>query len=804
MLVFPQADITDNIGGTGVSSRRPVRVATVTAGALATAFADGQTIDGIILATGNRVLLKNQSSPVQNGVYIVQASGAPVRAPDYGDGDAVAGSFVYVQEGTVNAGSGWLCSNISGADVIGTSDITFKLISGDVSTAGTSTDNAIVRWDGTTGLRVQNSTVTVDDIGNFAGLKYLQFDEIASPATPAAGTGRLYMIAGDDGVWWKDPSGVETDLTVGFGSGGVLTAKGDLLTRTASIDTRLPVGANGYLLTPDSTTATGLRWAQTITPAQLPFNVVTDTLLADVNNYSPAGLSTSVQLRLTASGTARSITGIAISGTAGAPNLSELKITNVGANDIILRSESASSTAANRFSLDGKDVVVAAGANCTMWYDWTSARWRGVANSTDGKLAGQYATTGVITPPVLATSQNDYSPAGIENAAVVRLTASAIVSLTGLAGGYNGRRVAIFNIGSLPITLENQSSGSAAANRFFTGSSNTTIVGNNTANLLYDGVSGFWRVYSGTGGAIAGAGGLVQSKWSEVTVDRTTTSTDWPSYASTVNAAAVLPTGTITVVTTGTSSATPTTPGSTAANAASVANPQTLVVMSTTNGAQIVTYTGTTATTFTGCTGGAGAIAVGNYVWGGPVQTSITAPSNGVSLPVGTINVVSTVGFPASGIALVTTVTNGTQKVTYTGTTATTLTGCTGGLGTMATGGLVYNVSPQTPHDLITIDITTSGGALIVISSISASTDSNRTGYLQVLIDGFFRRGGSTQGNGGVPSGSAVISLKLSNVPAGDHVVTVRWVVEGGTFAIRPVTRAQDNNASLLVQEVSD
>jgi hypothetical protein len=593
-----------------------------------------------------------------------------------------------------------------------------------------------------------------------------------------------------------------TTISATGGGASPLTTKGDIWVYSTG-DTRLGVGTNNYLLTADSTQTTGLRWAQSITPAQLPFNVVTDTLVADQNNYNPVGLSSAVQLRLTASGATRSITGLVISGSSSVPNLSELKITNVGTQfNIILRAESASSTAANRFTFDGQDIVLLPGQNCTVWYDWTTSRWRGVACSQDGRIGGQDVTAGVISPPIIATDQNDYTPTGLENASVIRLIASAVVNITGLAGGVDGRRLVLFNIGTLPITLVHQSLSSLAANRFFTGTSNTTIVGNNAASLVYDGTSGFWRIYSGTGGAITGAGGLIQSQWKEVIDDRVTTSVNWVTYFNTINAAAVLPTGTITVVSTGITAATPTVPGSPAANAASVANPQTLIIQSTTNDAQIVTYTGSTGTTFTGCTGGLGAIAVGNYVWNGPLQTSITAGSNGVALPTGTINVVSTTGFPTPGILLVTT-SNGTQRVTYTGTTATTFTGCVGGTGIMSTGGMIYNVSEVTPHDLLTINVTTSGGALIIIATANASTDSNRTGYFQVLVDGFFRRGGSTQGNGGAPSGSSVVSLKLSNVPAGDHVVTVRWVVEGGNFAIRPVTRSQDNNASLLVQEVS-
>lgn len=73
-------------------------------------------------------------------------------------------------------------------------------------------------------------------------------------------------------------------------------------------------------------------------------------------------------------------------------------------------------------------------------------------------------------------------------------------------------------------------------------------------------------------------------------------------------------------------------------------------------------------------------------------NTTIAVASNGVSLPTGTINVASTVGFPASGSIFVLT-DAGPQTVNYTGTTGTTFTGCTGGTGTMSTGNPVNNAN---------------------------------------------------------------------------------------------------------------
>lgn len=70
-------------------------------------------------------------------------------------------------------------------------------------------------------------------------------------------------------------------------------------------------------------------------------------------------------------------------------------------------------------------------------------------------------------------------------------------------------------------------------------------------------------------------------------------------------------------------------------------------------------------------------------------STIITAASNGVALPTGTINVSSAGSFPTSGTAIVYNNAGAAQSVAYTGKTGTTLTGCTGGTGTMATGGTV-------------------------------------------------------------------------------------------------------------------
>lgn len=94
----------------GLSWKQAVRAATTANGTLSTAFANGQTIDGVTLATGDRILIKNQSTGSQNGIYVVAASGAPARAADADSGAELVNASCYISEGTTLADTQWTCT----------------------------------------------------------------------------------------------------------------------------------------------------------------------------------------------------------------------------------------------------------------------------------------------------------------------------------------------------------------------------------------------------------------------------------------------------------------------------------------------------------------------------------------------------------------------------------------------------------------------------------------------------------------------------------------------------------------------
>ena len=91
----------------GISYKSVARVATVSAGTLATSFENGDTIDGVVLVTGDRILIKDQTAPAENGIYTVNASGAPTRTADADSSGDLVGASVQSLLGTVNAGSVW-------------------------------------------------------------------------------------------------------------------------------------------------------------------------------------------------------------------------------------------------------------------------------------------------------------------------------------------------------------------------------------------------------------------------------------------------------------------------------------------------------------------------------------------------------------------------------------------------------------------------------------------------------------------------------------------------------------------------
>lgn len=121
----------------GLDVKQSVRAATTASVNLATDLEAGDLLDGVTLAAGNRILVKDQGGPgvahVDNGIYVVQASGAPVRASDSNGtadtGELSPGTFTFVEEGTVNSDKGFVIST-NGTITVGSTAIAWTQFSG--------------------------------------------------------------------------------------------------------------------------------------------------------------------------------------------------------------------------------------------------------------------------------------------------------------------------------------------------------------------------------------------------------------------------------------------------------------------------------------------------------------------------------------------------------------------------------------------------------------------------------------------------------------------------------------------------
>jgi len=167
---------------------------------ISTALNNGDTLDGVTLSTNDRVLVKDQSTASQNGIYIVGSS--PARADDLAAGSDAAGMFTFVEQGTVNADNGFVCTSNKGSAVVGTNNLTYAQFSG----AG-----QITAGDG---LDKSGNTLSVDLKAN--GGLVIESTEIAVDLAASSITGTLAI--GDGGTGATTASAARTALGLAIGT----------------------------------------------------------------------------------------------------------------------------------------------------------------------------------------------------------------------------------------------------------------------------------------------------------------------------------------------------------------------------------------------------------------------------------------------------------------------------------------------------------------------------------------------------------------------------------------------------------
>ena len=125
-------------------------------------------IDGVTLSSGDRVLLKNQSTGSENGIYVFNGSGsAMTRATDAdADAEVTSGLYVFVEAGTANSDTGFVLTT-DGSITVGSTALTFTQFSGAGQiTAG----DALTKSGNTLNVAVGNTIQATSDVLNIKGV----------------------------------------------------------------------------------------------------------------------------------------------------------------------------------------------------------------------------------------------------------------------------------------------------------------------------------------------------------------------------------------------------------------------------------------------------------------------------------------------------------------------------------------------------------------------------------------------------------------------------------------------------------
>lgn len=257
----------------GLDVKASVRAATTAPLTIASDLENGDTLDGVTLATGDRVLVKNQSTGSENGIYVVQATGAAVRADDANSSaEVTSGMFTFVEEGTVNADSGWVLTT-NNPITLNTTALVFAQFSG----AGQITAGAGLTKTGNTIDVVGTSdriTVNADSVDIAA--TYVGQTSIVTLGTITTGTWDATTVAvtaggtgqesfTDNGVIYGNGTGSLDVTSAGTqyqvlqaGSGGVPQFAALNLAQAAAITGTLPISNGGTGGTTAATARTSL------------------------------------------------------------------------------------------------------------------------------------------------------------------------------------------------------------------------------------------------------------------------------------------------------------------------------------------------------------------------------------------------------------------------------------------------------------------------------------------------------------------------------------------------------------------
>ena len=409
--------------------------ASVVAGTTANITLSGtQTIDGVVLVAADRVLVKNQTASADNGLYLC-AAGAWTRTTDMNTWAQVSGAYVFVETGTTLADTGWVCTSDAGG-TIGVTAITWAQFSGAGSGVSSITfgSTGLTPATVTTGAVTVAGTLALTNGGSGQTTAQLAMNAFAGAVTSGSylrGNGTNVVMntiqVADVPTLNQNTTGTAANVTgtVAIANGGTgqttagaafnalspITTTGDLIIGTGvNTASRLGIGANGYLLSSDGTTAS---WQ----PA--PAGGVT-TFSAGTTGLTPSGATSGAVTLAGTLAVANGGTGLA-SGTSGG-----------------ILAYTATGTLASSALLAANALMIGGGA--------------GVAPSTTTTGTGVVTALGVNTGSSGAFVVNGGALGTPSSGTVTNLTGTASININGTVGATTTNTGAFTTVAATTVT----------------------------------------------------------------------------------------------------------------------------------------------------------------------------------------------------------------------------------------------------------------------------------------------------------------------------------------------------------------